>query len=468
MTTKTLLISILLTTGCGAMSGSSAIGDAGSDTGSGTGSDVSDPPGSHPPDRIYGHIKDERGDTIDFATGEPVHTHAGEAIDLSAGCPAVYHYAYLHTRTPAKYGRQVTTNALVFKVTTGATSLDPSATAYRVRTEDNHVLLDWTAMAGDADGVYAMELHRDDSTAMAALGTSSGKMFIDARFRDVAGTETVDTGCWDNHPIAAPLQVAAPVAGDLFGMTLPTNAPISHVIGDHGVVVTSTPITQQTAEPITITVKAAAPAGLGSQTSAELWIATTVGSYPGVADCDLIDCSLPHYMTTHASTTGPLSGVNSLAMVDDVTGTNLCSAGAGADLTCTVPPRAPSEAPHGYHLVLDRSNETSIDHPNDFFGAGELTIGTTTYTAEHLPDVHRCTRSLPHTNPNTGISGVYCVQSTTFAHLIAIDKARIDFDAMTITISARTGAAPPELVPYLPATSLTFPATTWDAGDKGL
>jgi hypothetical protein len=468
MTTNTLFVSLLLATGCGAMNGTPGLGDDGSGSGSGSGSDVSDPPGSHPPDQIYGHIKDERGDTIDFSTGEPVHTHAGEAIDLSAGCPAVYHYAYLHSRTPARYGRQLTTNPLAFKITTAASSLDPSATAYRVRTEDNHVLLDWTPMTGDADGVYTMELHRDDGAAMAALGTSTGKMFIDARFRDTAGNETVDTGCWDNHPIAAPLNVATPTAGELFGMTLPANSRISRMIDGPGVFASSTAITQQTAEPINITIKAAASAGTGSQTSAELWIATTVGSPQGVADCDLIDCAPPHYVTTYGSTAKPLAGLNTLVVTDDLTGNNLCVSDPGADLTCTVPARSPGEAPHGYHLLLDHSRETSIDHPNDLFGAGEITIGTTSYTAERLPNVDRCTHMLPHTNPNTGITGVYCVQTTSFAHLIAMDKARIDFEAMAFTISASTGAAVPEVVPYLPATSLTFPAGTWDAGDKGL
>src|SRR5439155_8940942 len=37
--------------------------------------------------RIY----DERHDTIDFASGEAVHSHGGSAIDLgTSGCPDVY------------------------------------------------------------------------------------------------------------------------------------------------------------------------------------------------------------------------------------------------------------------------------------------------------------------------------------------------------------------------------------------
>lgn len=472
MTIKMLLASILLATGCGAIT--PAAGD-GSGTGSdGSGSGVADPPGSHPPNQLYGHVKDERGDTIDFSTGEPVHTHAGAAIDLSSGCPAVYHYAYLNSKIPPKFGRQATTNPLVFKVTTDIASLDPSASAYRVRTEDNHVLLDWTPMAADPDGVYAMELHRDDNIEMAALGTSVGKMFVDARFRDTAGTETVDTGCWENHPIAAPLELTAPVAGELFTMTLAANAPISRVMGTLGVVVSSSAITQQTGEPISVTIKAAAPTGTGSQTSAELWIATGLDNVQqGVCDTvnlggQFVDCAPPDFTTIHATGSGPLSGFSRLAIVDDATSSTLCSSSQGPDLACTIPARTATEAPHGYHLMLERASESSIDHPNETYGQSEVVIATKAYTAERLPNVSHCTHVHVYTNPHTGLPTQACTVSTTYAHIIAVEMARIDFDAITMTISATTGAATPELVPYLAATALAFPARTWDAGVASL
>jgi len=459
MTNKTLLVSILLATGCGATTPYSYPGD-GSDDGSGSGSGITDPPGSHPPGQLYGHVKDERGDTIDFSSGEPVHTHAGAAIDLSSGCPAVYHYAYLDNKTAPKYGRQVTTNPVAFKVTSDVASLDPSASAYRVRTEDNHVLLDWTPMTAAADGVYAMELHRDDSPTMAVLGTDVGTMFVDARFRDTSGTETVNTGCFENHPLSAPLNVAAPVAGELFGMTLQAHSPISKVLDGFGAIVSSSMIAQQTAEPINITIKGAAPTGTGAQSSAEMWIPTSTAL--SVVNCDNIDCEPLTYPTISGSSSGPLSGSSYLAIVDDANNSTLCFASQGDDLACTIPARTTTEAPHGYHLILKRANEKSIDHPNDNFGQAEIVINATTYTAERLLDVVHCTKTHAH------LDTLYCAQTTTYAHIIAVDKARIDFDTITMTISASTGAATPELVPYLSASTLTFPAKTWDAGDAGL
>ncbi len=473
MSNKTLFVSLLLATGCGTTTPYSYPGD-GSDMGSGSGSDVSDPPGSHPPGQIYGHVKDERGDTIDFSSGEPVHTHAGAAIDLSSGCPAVYHYAYLNNKSEPKYGRQVTTNPLEFKITTDVASLDPSASAYRVRTEDNHLLLDWTPMSADADGVYAMALHRDDSPTMAVLGTDVGKMFVDARFRDTSGTETVNTGCFENHPLSAPLNVSAPVAGELFGLTLAANSPISHVIESAGAIVTSSAIVQQTAEPIAITIHNAAPTGTGSETSAEMWLATGTDNVQD-GTCDevnfngvFVDCSPPPITTIYGTRSGPLNGVSMLEVVDDVTSAIVCSSQQGADLACTIPARTATEAPHGYHLILGRASETSLDHPNDNSGLREIVIATKTYTAEQLANVSRCTQKHAHVNPHTGENVIACTTSTTYAHIIAVDKARIDFDVMTMTISASTGAATPELVPYLSASVLTFPAKTWDAGDAGL
>ncbi len=466
MMTKTLLASLLLTAACASdpmyvVPGTGS--DMGSDTGSG--SDTSDPPGSHPPGQIYGHVKDERGDTIEFSSGEPVHTHAGASIDLSTGCPAVYHYAYLNNKAEPKYGRQVTTNPLAFKVTTDTASLDPSASAYRVRTEDNHVLLDWTPMTADADGVYAMELHRDDNATMAALGTTVGKMYVDARFRDTAGTETVDTGCFENHPIAAPLNVAAPVAGELFGMTLQANSPISKVMTSSGAIVTSAAITQQTAEPINITIKSAAPTGTGTQTSVDMYVATGVRtSGTGLGSCDVVNCEIYDLAPTSGASAGPLSGVSTLTVVDDASNATVCFATQGADLTCTIPARSAAEAPHGYHLVLDRTSERSIDHANDTHGQAELTLGSVTYTAERLADFTSCT----HTHILQSTLQMYCNEVTTYAHIIAVDKAKIDFNAIPMTLSASTGTETPELVPYLAASALTFPAKTWDAGDKGL
>jgi len=198
----------------------------GSDAGSGSGSDVSMGSGGSaqpppPPGTLYGTVLDERGDAIDFSTGEPVHTHAGPSIDLASGCPAVYKYAYLEDQADPTFGRQTAINPLEWHVMSQVGSLDDSATAYRVRLPDGTIALDWTlAAAPDETGLYTVRLYRN---VVRAIGDHTGKMFVDVRFTDTAGNETVDTACWENHPMAAPLEIAPAATSDLFTWSLPAH-----------------------------------------------------------------------------------------------------------------------------------------------------------------------------------------------------------------------------------------------------
>ena len=220
-----------------------------SESSSGSGSGSGSP--THPYNQLFGSVHDERGDTIDFSTGEPVHTHAGPVIDLSTTCPAVYKYAYLMDESDPMFGRQVQTNPLAWHVTPTLSPLDDSASAYRVRASDDSVLLDWTALAADDQGVYTVELHRNGTHPIAALGTTTGQMTVDVRFRDTAGNEMVASACWEHHPLAAPLEVASFAPSDLFQMSLPAHSAISTLM-ESGVAVVSAPVIQQVGEPVTI------------------------------------------------------------------------------------------------------------------------------------------------------------------------------------------------------------------------
>jgi len=137
--------------------------------------------------------------------GAPSLPHAGPSIDLASGCPAVYKYAYLEDQTDPTFGRQTAINPLEWHVMSQVGSLDDSATAYRVRLPDGTIALDWTlAAAPDETGLYTVRLYRN---VVRAIGDHTGKMFVDVRFTDTAGNETVDTACWENHPMAAPLEI---------------------------------------------------------------------------------------------------------------------------------------------------------------------------------------------------------------------------------------------------------------------
>ncbi len=71
-------------------------------------------------------------------------------------------------------------------------SIDDSATAYRVRLDDGTVALDWTPTLPDGDGLYTVRLYRNGNPSLPLLGDHTGKMWVDVRFKDLQGDETVD------------------------------------------------------------------------------------------------------------------------------------------------------------------------------------------------------------------------------------------------------------------------------------
>jgi hypothetical protein len=474
-----LALSIAAAAGCGVVNmpapaaGDDAGGGSGSDMGSDMGSDT-DPPGSHPPGTIYGHIKDERGDTIDFSSGEPVHTHAGSSVDLSTGCPAVYKYAYLTSKQAPTFGSEATLNPLAFHVQTDAASTDPTASEYRVRTDDGHTLQDWTQMAPDADSVYTMTLHRDDGLAMQALGTSVQKMYIDARFRDIGGTQTLVTGCWENHPLAAPLQVGQLTSGALFGMTFAASSPISTVLesylaGNYGGVIATMPVVQTTAEPIALTLALPKPTGTETVAALTVDIPTSVAVASLLCGPVTYDPGCNHYFATRTplDSSGPLAGVWNLRLVDDQTGTFICG-NAGVDdgtaITegCAIPARTDGP-PRAYHLVLSLSSSNLAPIAATFYG--EYTVAGKPFTGTAPTDDSGCSQFRSHTNPNTGVTTTNCTQTTTASLTTALQTAHIDLDAITLGITSNVGEP---VMPIVAPASLVLGAQSWDAGNAGL
>lgn len=473
-----LVLSFAAAAGCGVVSmpGHAAGDDAmGSDAGSGSdmGSDT-DPPGSHPPGTIYGHIKDERGDTIDFSSGEPVHTHAGASVDLSTGCPAVYKYAYLTSKQAPPFGSEVTLNPIAFKVQTDAASTDPTASEYRVRTDDAHTLLDWTPMAPDADSVYTMTLHRDDSATMQALGTSVQKMYIDVRFRDTSGTQTTVTGCWENHPLAAPLQVGQFTGGALFGMTFAASSPISAVLesglsGNFGGVIATMPVVQTTAEATPITF--ALPTPTGTETVAALTVdiptsVTTASLLCGPVTFD-VGCNRYSATRTPLNSNGPLAGVWDLHVVDDLTGSWICSNGGIDNGTaihesCAIPARTDGP-PRAYHVVLSLSSSNLAPFAQTFYG--EYTVAAKHFTGTAPTNDSGCSQFRSHVNPNTGVETTNCVETTTASLTTALQTAHIDFDAIALGVTSNLGEP---TMPSIAPAALVFGAQSWDAGNAGL
>ncbi len=471
--------------GTGSGSGSDDSGDM--DAGVGSGSDDGSGSGSGsavvPPGTLYGSVLDERNDAIDFSSGEPVHTHQGAAIDLSQGCPAVYKYAYLEDAADPVFGSQSNANPLEWHVTSQVGSLDDSATAYRVRLDDGTVALDWTsAQAPDDTGVYTVRLYRNGTPSVTQLGDHTGKMYLDMRFRDTSGNETVDTACWENHPLAAPLEIDAATHSDLFTATLAAHSPISPAINTAsidgtaeekvGMAVFSQEIYQHTAEPVTLHIDHSAITAMANMTAYTTQIAVSTATID--QPCATVGCNTFVNVPKTTSSSGPLSATWNMQVYDVASWTIVCHNPDGASPAsaidgCVLPARTASEPPHHYELVIAMSGATSID-PD---ATGTLSIGeqsvvstagvTTSFTGALTDGATSCpARTLPNGTTE-------CATQTHYDSVTALDDATIAFNPFSqIYETAPDSNASLETIgAYVPSTSLTLAGAVWSAGSAG-
>jgi len=434
-----------------------------------------------PVNALSGRVFDERNDTIDFSTGEPVHTHGGAAIDLSSNqssCPDVYKYAYLMDEGGARFGKETAPNGFSWTAKTDIASLDPNATAYRVRDKAGSVLLDWTSTHPDAAGVYHIDLHRSGEHPIAQLGNSVAELHLELRLRTTAGNETVLSSCWNNHPMAPPLQILPMEKNALFQASLPGATQfISLGTAGAGMPVMDLPIAQQTAEPVTIALQPLTPTGTVNTTAADTQVVMAVEEFQAGFSCDTptepIACHLhPAYTTTYPTLTTPVQGTWSVSIIDDVGGAPICTGSAPQVTTCTLPARQANEAPHGYHAVFSLAAQTLVANPaNDPGPFGDFTVGTTEYSGiqPQLANLTYCSKVRAHTNPMTGITYTTCFEHTSYARIVALDRATIAFDAATLGLTTSLGDATTAVAPkYVAPATLTLPASSWDGGDKGL
>lgn len=440
--------------------GSSTDGSNGSGAGSDTGGNGS---GSgtqgQPPGALSGHVLDERNDTIDFSSGQPLHTHTGGAVTLSEGsCADVYKYAYLMSVLPPMYGHENAANPITWQVAGGDTN--PGQTSYRVRDDANHVLLDWTATTADAQGEYAITLFRDGAHPVTALGTTEGTLHLDVRFHDLHGNEILKQGCWVNHPLAAPLLVDQ-TGGEVAGMQFQSHSPISHLITSQGAIYMTYQITQQTAEPIKFQLSAPTPSGTVTATVVDTWV--NIGSTPViVGSCDTTNaCDKAVVSTSSTPSTAPLTAAWNFVVLDGSDDSTVCSA-SGLNLSCTIPPRAANQPPHSYRMRLFVGGVKALHVGGPLDPNSEWTAGTWGYTGVAPGALqYNC-------NGPVLIHGVtYCRNASQFQHIVALDRATIDFGAIAMsftTYASSTGVVPT----YMPSNALALPSWTWNAGDEGL
>ena len=421
---------------------------------------------------LFGQVHDERGDQIDFSTGEAVHTHAGTAIDLAGtGCPAIYKYAYLMDDSAPVYGREAAPNPLAWQIkVSDATPIDGMDSAYRVRDASGRVLYDWTSIAPDGTGVYAVTLYRNK---IPQLGTQTGQMHVDVRFRDAFGNESTTSACWENHPMAAPLEIGAMATGELFGWTLPADSPVSDLLNGNGAVVYSQRIVQHAAEPITIDISTPAPTVHYTMTAvddivADTPVAVTIGC-SGATDpaCN----TTPPADPADKVDSGSVQPEWFTGVVDEVTGQRLpVCFGIGFGVTCTIPARSASEAPHAYRIEVALSSQGELTPPGTVFDSSaysEYTFLGLTYTGL-APSALYTKCSTMRARPINGVTVYNCIAQTTYPEIRALDKATLAFPAMTEAFkTSPTANGTLEPVAYA-GTALTIAAKTWNAGDDDL
>ncbi|CAN5787128.1 hypothetical protein BH11MYX3_BH11MYX3_44480 [soil metagenome] len=415
-------------------------------------------------------IRDELGDRIDFSSGEPVHTHAGAVVTLGeSGCPALHRYAYLLDRSPA-FGRQVTTNPLSFSIalpTSGA--LDSTASAYRVVTPGGDVLLGWTPLTeSPQNGRRTIVLYRDD---LARLGTYDGPLHFDVRVRDSSGTEQLATACWEHHPMAAPLAIEVPQlatgASALSARTLSASTRVVDVIWPidvYNVEVFTQRFVQQTAEPITLTVKVGAPAGTYASTIVDTYTPTTTSSVG--KDCEVYEAycdATPLPDPPDLVRSGAIGhGVFTTYFYDDATGVPLaCDAN-----TCTLPARGAGSAPHVYRAVVVARRFTDLWQSATTIG--EMQLGGHPVIGALLPQAKQIRCTTFHTATIGGVPHTACTSWVEYTEVVGLDRARLTLSATPFQIMTAASGGASSQVPYLPNGMITAPPVSWDGGDGWL
>jgi hypothetical protein len=418
-------------------------------------------------------VRDERGDAITFPTTGPMHTHAGAAITLGTGCPSVYKYGYLLGVQAPIFGTEASPNPLTFSFHPDGHGIDPQTAEYRVRS-DASTVLDWTPATVAPNGDLTAAVYRDGQHAIAELGTQAKKYYIDVRVQDWQHREAMGSTCWDHHPMAAPLQLTAPVAatlGDaLGGWSLLANSPISHLMfGPGGANVFQSRLIQSSAEPTHVQLTFAVPAGTFTEEIVNEWVpsgSTTVSvpcgttAEPGT-DPQCTTTAIP--ALADSSPSGALDpGTWAVGLYEATTMQSVPCTISG----CEIPGRAIGAPPHEYVVLTYVLGLNAID-PIPGGTGGEYTIGGLTYTGSPVTaTTDRCTNMATISVPG-GFSKT-CRTVTTYSKMTAIDRLTLNWAPLRLNLQTTFAGATNVQVPsYLP-NGITGAAFAWDSGDDDL
>ena len=437
-----------------------------------------------------GRTFDEREDTIDFGSSEPVHTHGGTPSALSATeCTDVYRYGYLLTDPKPRFGEATNANPIVFRVKpTDETQVDMAGAEYRV-VQAGATLLDWTPIGPpDETGVYAVMLDAEGDHPLRELATVDGRFDVEVRHRDVVGNVAMTPLCWNHHVLPAPLQIDSvlpAIAGDAIpNWNLSNNPPLSLLINE------TTPdrarlfemaLIQNTAEPIHVKFD------LVPLSASYAMSATTVYGNPGPNEAVDVKCEkfcnpdfpsctgeqvysqLCSHTTLPASApvpfNGPVAAKHRFAVLEAGTFTELpCTKGDGS-IECTIPARAANAEPKQYELAFTLGDLAAI-RTNLGGPVSEFVDGGASFTANSDPHYDLCTNTDETGGPNEPLWTRYCKQKQPYSKYTAVDQLSMTFQPSSFTMAtARVVGGMPGT--YVTATQPT-PEYIWLAGDDDL
>ncbi|MFT3698160.1 MAG: hypothetical protein QM831_33775 [Kofleriaceae bacterium] len=428
-------VALFLVAACGASNGSVPYSpDGGSDTNSGSGSGS-----AHPNDELYGSVLDERNDTIDYSFNQPLHTHQGQPTDLVSGCPDVYKYAYL--QNGPKYGQEAAPNPLAWHFFS-----DEEIVSYQVTGDASTEVVHSTQIRRTANGDYVVDL------TGSAVAMHAGKLTLQVQIGD-----KTRIACFVNHPMAAPLKIDTPSAGEVFDWTLKAS-PLSHIMNSTGGgVVAKTKFTQYTGEAIPLTLTATPSAGTAKAEIVDEWL-TTAPAYANVYRCaDLCPAAPARTVSDPTSTT---TGTMSLSVIDPSSGAVVCHATSTASYTCNIPGRGDADGPHEYDVTVTLTNERSIaPASSDASPYQDLHVGESSGWVSGLIYNTGTTTFCAHQKPFIG-GGYQCDTDQTYIHVVGVNKATIDFGAIDFNFTTQIGEDTATALP----THVTLPAKTWDGG----
>ncbi len=408
-------------------------------------------------------VRDERGDKIDFTTGEPVHTHAGITIDLgSPGCPSVYKYGYLMDEVVA-YGDEKTANPLAWNIQLADPALAAGA-RFRVRAATGQVPLDWSVLPSvDASGMATIELTRDGGEyGVPELG-GAGQFFLDVSVREPDGHETIASYCFDHHPLAPPVEVKPIAKGDLFDINLPANTPAAMLIDGSKVGLVSQTLFQHVAADTTVTWSA----DVGTMG----YSAWTFDGYVHEYRDDNVLClngttdpkcamswSAPPLPGLQGVAAGGMTPALTISVIDVATGKTIqtTSAAGSPSISVTLPARTVGQPPHAYRFELRAA--TPAFQPDSLGGA----FGD--YSLMGLPFAGQAPQQVGISCANSIQTqwGPACKRVAYHYRVSALDRATLQINAVTHV--AQSGI----VATYVPASALSSGTLVWDSGDDDL